>query len=70
MIETTTGTVDGIAMLKAFRYSFEEMAPALLAIELAQGRERAEEVLASIDSEHLNKCVRGVYYILRQGAGL
>jgi hypothetical protein len=62
--------VDGYKMLKALRYSYEQMGLALLAIEVSQGRERAEEVLSSIDSADLNSCVAAVYYMLRQGAGL
>jgi hypothetical protein len=69
MLETEI-KVDGYKMLKALRYSYEQMGLSLLAIELSQGREKAEEVLASIDSVELNECVGGVYRMLRQGAGL
>ena len=69
--ESVTETkVDGYKMLKALRYSYEQMGLALLAIELSQGREKAGEVLASIDSVELNECVGALYHMVRQGAGL
>jgi len=43
---------------------------ALLSIELSQGKQKAEEVLATIDSKELNEWVGAVYHLLRQGAGL
>jgi hypothetical protein len=71
MLETQTEKkVDGYKMLKALRYSYEQMGLGLLAIELSQGRDKAEEILASIDSKDLNECVGSVYRMLRQGAGL
>ena len=62
--------VDGYKLLKAVRYSYEIAGLALLSIELSQGTEKAEEVLASIDSPELNSNVGAVYHMLRQGAGL
>jgi hypothetical protein len=63
-------TLDGYKLLKALRYSHEMAGLALLSIELSQGRQKAEEVLATIDSKELNECVGAVYHLLRQGAGL
>jgi hypothetical protein len=69
MLETET-KVDGYSILKGVRFSYEMAGLAIFAIELGQGKERAEEVLHSIDSEHLQGCVAAVYHSLRKGAGL
>ena len=52
-----TSEVNGELVLKTMRYDFEKVAAVFLALELTQGREKVDQVLASIGSDHLRDCV-------------